>query len=517
MGKLVIDLFEMYVFVFASSLARSSVATDLQKEPFGTLMFVQKWSTAIQLPERRVSPWPYTYVDVDGSGVVDWRFCDENGVQVPIINNLGGRGPNTSFAPELRYYGIAADNDGGAIDLVVTNTSEYIENSVSRNGFSAEDSCFGQINLKSESGENTVDLDFNLYKSGTYEPVIFSKLYVTIFDVDEGKRNDGKESVTIYDGVEQIFFYPDHELQIDDDTRTGGLQTFVSTEHGTGDDNPTDPMALTTTQMRRAVAFSYYDKSTWKFTFGARGRRNGRNVIFAGRSQIADPTFGQPTPPPTPPTPFPTPSPTPGPTPSPTDVSGGHGDPHMVNVNGEIFDIWRLGAVELLRIPRNSHNHPQIRFTANVSSDHGTQSDLRCTARYMTSMRFSGSWFGNQEVYITLVAGEMRVHVGKKSLSPLEKVQIEKSLVVSRPSESLVTVLAGDATINVMHDDAVFKPHFYLNADVRNLASLGLKIGGVLGLDDHTDVARKPASCEHQFVAVRHKDYGSRASASLHD
>jgi len=135
----------------------------------------------------------------------------------------------------------------------------------------------------------------------------------------------------------------------------------------------------------------------------------------------------------------------------------------------------------------------------------------------MTSMRCRGNWFGKQEVYIRLVAGKMQVHVGNKSVSPLGEVPIARNLTVSRPSESLVTVLAGDATINVMHDDAVFKPHFYLNADVRNLASLGLKIGGVLGLDDHTDVARKPASCEHQFVAVRHKDYGSRASASLHD
>jgi hypothetical protein len=134
----------------------------------------------------------------------------------------------------------------------------------------------------------------------------------------------------------------------------------------------------------------------------------------------------------------------------------------------------------------------------------------------MTAMRFNGSWFGNQEVYIKLVAGEMHVHVGEKSLSPLEKVQIGKSLIVSRPSESLVTVLAGNATLNVMHDDAVFKPHFYLNVDVLNLASLGLEIGGVLGLDDHTDVAQKPASCEHKFVAVRHNDHGSRASASLH-
>jgi len=189
----------------------------------------------------------------------------------------------------------------------------------------------------------------------------------------------------------------------------------------------------------------------------------------------------------------------------------------MVNIRGETFDIWRLGAVELLRIPRDAHDHPQIHFTANVSSEQETQSGSLCSGRYMTAMRLSGSWFGNQEVYIKLVAGEIRVHVGKKSLSPLEKVPIGKSLSVSRPSEMLVTVLVGDATINVMHDNAVFKPHFYLNTEVRNLDKLGVEIGGILGLDDHTAVAQKPASCKNQFVAVRHNVHGSSASASLHD
>jgi len=205
------------------------------------------------------------------------------------------------------------------------------------------------------------------------------------------------------------------------------------------------------------------------------------------------------------------------PTASPTDVSGGHGDPHIVNIRGEKFDIWRLGTVELLRLHDKDSHHPEFRFTANVSSEHETQSVSLCDARYMTSMRFSGSWFGNQEVYIRLVDGEMRVHVGDKSLIPLEQVLIGKNLGVSRPSESLVTVSVGDATINVMPDNAVFKPHFYLNTEVRNLASLGLKIGGILGNDDHTKVAQKPASCESQFVAVRHKVYGSSASATLHD
>jgi len=161
------------------------------------------------------------------------------------------------------------------------------------------------------------------------------------------------------------------------------------------------------------------------------------------------------------------------PTPSPpADVSGGHGDPHMINIMGEKFDIWRLGAVELLRIPRDAHDHPQIHFIANVSSEHETESGSLCAGRYMTAMRLSGSWFGDQEVYVKLEAGEMRVHVGKKSVSPLDKVPIGKSLTVSRPSESLVTVLVGDATINVMHDNAVFKPHFYLNTEVRDLSKL---------------------------------------------
>merc|ERR1719401_247709 len=134
----------------------------------------------------------------------------------------------------------------------------------------------------------------------------------------------------------------------------------------------------------------------------------------------------------------------------------------------------------------------------------------------MTAMRLSGSWFGNRELFIRMVAGEMRVHVGSKNLSPLEKVPIEDNLIVSRPSETLVTVQAGNATINVMHD-TFFKPYFYLNTEAHNLGSLGYEIGGVLGLDDHTIVARKPANCRNQFLSAIHDLHGSRASASLHD
>jgi len=189
----------------------------------------------------------------------------------------------------------------------------------------------------------------------------------------------------------------------------------------------------------------------------------------------------------------------------------------MVNIVGEHFNIWRLGEVELLRIPRNPMYRTQIRFVAMVSDEQGEQSDNSCTrAPYMTAMRLSGSLFGNQELFIRMVAGEMRVHVGSKSLSPLENVPIKSNLTISRPSEALVSVQAGNATINVMHD-AFFKPYFYLNTEARNLGSLGYEVGGILGLDDHTVVAQKPASCEKQFVSVPHNAHGSHASASLRD
>merc|ERR1719199_1210609 len=129
-------------------------------------------------------------------------------------------------------------------------------------------------------------------------------------------------------------------------------------------------------------------------------------------------------------------------------------------------------------------------------------------------MRLSGTWFGNQELFVRMVDGEMRAHIGSKSLSPLEEMSIEKNLIVSRPTEALVTVQAGNATIKVMHD-AFFKPYYYLNTEVRNLGSLGFQIGGVLGLDDHTVVAQKPADCGEQFLSALHNVHGSRASASL--
>jgi len=66
----------------------------------------------------------------------------------------------------------------------------------------------------------------------------------------------------------------------------------------------------------------------------------------------------------------------------------GSGDPHMVNILGEQFNLWRLGEVELLKIPRHAAK-PLLQMVVNVS-DAGQYTNNDCVeAPYMTAMNLS--------------------------------------------------------------------------------------------------------------------------------
>jgi hypothetical protein len=205
-------------------------------------------------------------------------------------------------------------------------------------------------------------------------------------------------------------------------------------------------------------------------------------------------------------------------TPSPTAPVGGHGDPHMVNILGEQFNIWRLGEAELLKIPRNSSaSTAGLRFLADVTEG-GKGSGACARPPYMTAMRLSGNWFGTRELFVQMVDGEMRVLLGSKNLNPsLERLRVTDNLIVTRPSEARVTIEVGNATIEVMHGGHrdIHGQFYFLNMEARNLGSLGLEIGGILGLDDHTVVEEKPAHCKHEWLAAER--HGSRLLASLQD
>ena len=70
--------------------------------------------------------------------------------------------------------------------------------------------------------------------------------------------------------------------------------------------------------------------------------------------------------------------------------------------------------------------------------------------------------------------------------------------------------------IDVVRDDRPV--HFFLNMQARSLSELGDSIGGILGQDDHSDVAKQPY-CNHRSDMFLHVDSagprGSSAFASL--
>jgi len=43
---------------------------------------------------------------------------------------------------------------------------------------------------------------------------------------------------------------------------------------------------------------------------------------------------------------------------------------------------------------------------------------------------------------------------------------------------------------------------YYLNVYARNVSHSGYEVGGLLGLDDHTAVAKRPRQCSHRHAAA---------------
>merc|ERR1712061_744507 len=141
----------------------------------------------------------------------------------------------------------------------------------------------------------------------------------------------------------------------------------------------------------------------------------------------------------------------------------------MVNILGEEFDIWRLGEVELLRIPQNStESTAMVRMIAEVS-DVGNSSVSSCAeAPYMTHMRFHGSWFGKQEILINVAAGEINISVGDKSMEPrAQPVKIGEDISVHHWDSQVVKVNIRNASIAVQRDHRPV--HFFLNMAAHNL------------------------------------------------
>ncbi|CAK0793132.1 unnamed protein product [Prorocentrum cordatum] len=213
------------------------------------------------------------------------------------------------------------------------------------------------------------------------------------------------------------------------------------------------------------------------------------------------------------------------PTPSPT-VSA-KGDPHLVNLQGEHFDVNHGGEFTLLRIPQAADRTAEVELQATIRPEHGKP----CTT-YITAVELSGAWLGG---IVLQMRSYLRSHAKNESDSflglrvlepgtPYEapwsrfadwaegnivlfeqqardgvRVTMSKSQWRSKKGvkEGLPTIagqlqimiqnkLSEDSAMIVVRQDLPVQEH--LNLAVRRLSALGrADIGGLLGFDAHAE------------------------------
>jgi len=193
----------------------------------------------------------------------------------------------------------------------------------------------------------------------------------------------------------------------------------------------------------------------------------------------------------------PTPSPTLAPTPSPASASAS-GDPHLTNTRGERFDIFKSGQMEFLRVPYESVTK-NANFTVLATIQGVSDSIEKCKEyRYITSLRFGGAWLGDQLLDVAMHEQQMVVLLGgvkvKPSLQPLPIGNMQLNM----PNERQLHVGVGATWIDVSRD--IQPLHFFLNMQARSLGSLGCRIGGLLGEDDHVGVSTPPSGCDRGLL-----------------
>jgi hypothetical protein len=200
-------------------------------------------------------------------------------------SNLGGQGPDGGVE-ELRYTNVGSSG-GRNFDLVVTLSDSsvgYHRKSV--NGFGGGGQ-FGKINF---ADCTRADVDFKIVDSATGAPVTMASMDITFFDLDDWKNHKNMETITI-SGYDEMT--TDRSPWYTVTTERDGSITIAANHQKVP--NPSDPMSLTSEQMKASAAFTFRMRSGFHATLGSTCGKNtnaGRNLLFSFDSQLTPPDPG---------------------------------------------------------------------------------------------------------------------------------------------------------------------------------------------------------------------------------
>jgi len=209
---------------------------------------------------------------------------------------------------------------------------------------------------------------------------------------------------------------------------------------------------------------------------------------------------------------------------SPIQVTG---DPHVINVRGERFNIMQIGSHVLMELPRGSKLHQvHLRVDADVEQFGD------CRTLYMQGLQVTGKWlespglpgslefrarggnlsFGGPGIdagHALLRAGNTTVSslVEFSSLLPSALAEVSEARLPTRPNKppgkrirTLAVKLLFPKGVTVLV--SFVRTHRsqgghvdHLDFAVLRLGAAGLEVGGLLGLDSHRAAATVPDEC----------------------
>jgi len=141
----------------------------------------------------------------------------------------------------------------------------------------------------------------------------------------------------------------------------------------------------------------------------------------------------------------------------------GKGDPHLVNMRGQRFDLYQPGIHVLLQVPRRAKPQDSL---LRVEAD-ARRMGAACADLYFRALNITGSW-SNRTGGLQYSADQEPDGRGWRSFGA-----VDLKVVRGR-------TLSGIA---------------YLNVLARHLGRLACPVGGLLGEDDHTAAATAGPEC----------------------
>jgi len=236
------------------------------------------------------------------------------------------------------------------------------------------------------------------------------------------------------------------------------------------------------------------------------------------------PPTPSPTPSPTPqPTPQPTAQPTPQPSPAPTADTHAIGDPHIQNVVGDAFDLWRTGWSNFLQIPLHlDGQEPRLLLRGNVERYWGDG----CAPAFLQEVSVSGQRLHGRKVFVKSGSLETTSPFAVKvDGAPLRTIapegttflaedgcEVRGEISSSNPNEwgpdAQLFLRVGNITIDVVQrtEGRLADSRSMLDLTVHGLDREEQSIGGWFGSSDGwLDAGEAPASCQHSAMLVQKK------------